>query len=88
MDAAGNERDAVNETISIFSDRLRTPLTAIVAQVEMLIGGDYGAMSAAQHKALELVRRNNTQLLHVIEDAERSIARVAEDPLDHHPERG
>lgn len=75
MSAAKNERDAVNETIATVSDRLRTPLTAIVAQVHMLSNGDYGPLSPEQRKALELVQRNSTRLLRVIEDAERSLSR-------------
>lgn len=74
MHAGGSAYDPIDETIAIFSDRLRTPLTAVVAQVEMLLGGEYGELSPEQHKALEMVRRNNTRLLRVIEDAERSLA--------------
>jgi signal transduction histidine kinase len=73
MSAGWDERDAVNEAVAVVPDRLRKPLTAIVAQVEMLIGGDYGALSAEQRDALEMVRRNNARLLCVIEDAERSV---------------
>jgi signal transduction histidine kinase len=71
----GEQRDAVIETIAIFSDRVRTPLTAIWAQVAMLLDGDHGALSPEQRKALEMVQRNSTRLLQVIEDAEQSLAR-------------
>ena len=75
--AAGDERDPVTETIAILSDRLRTPLTAIRAQVAMLLDGDHGSLSPDQRKALEVVQRNSTRLLHVIEAAEQSLARSA-----------
>jgi signal transduction histidine kinase len=75
--AAGGERDPVIETIAIFSDRLRTPLTIISAQVAMLLDGDYGSLSPEQQKALEVVERNDSRLLQVIQDAEQSLARSA-----------
>jgi len=81
---ADDERDPVIETIAIFSDRLRTPLTAISAQVAMLLDGDYGSLSPEQRKALEVVQRNDSRLLHVIEDAERSLARSTGN-LEGHP---
>jgi signal transduction histidine kinase len=71
----GEQRDAVIETIAIFSDRLRTPLTAIWAQTAVLLDGDYGSLSPEQRKALEVVQRNGRRLLEVIEDAEQSLAR-------------
>jgi signal transduction histidine kinase len=79
---AGGERDAVIETIAIFSDRLdhRTPLTAIWAQATMLLDGDHGPLSPEQRKALEMVQRNSTRLLQVIEDAEESLAREHQGP--------
>lgn len=73
MSAGRDERDLVNEAVSVVSDRLRTPLTAIVAQVEMLIRGEYGPVSDEQGNALEMVRRNNARLLCVIGAAERSV---------------
>lgn len=76
----GNERDTVVETIAIFSDRLRTPLTAVWAQVAMLLDGDYGSLSSEQRQALEVAQRNSTRLLQVIEDAEQSLARAAQNP--------
>jgi signal transduction histidine kinase len=82
---AGKERDPVIETIAIFSDRLRTPLTAIWAQVAMLLDGDHGSLSAEQRNALEVVQRNSTRLLQVIEDAEQSLARSIENPEGHRP---
>jgi signal transduction histidine kinase len=84
---AGDERDPVIETIATFSDRLRTPLTAIWAQVAMLLDGDHGSLSPEQRKALEVVQRNNTRLLQVIEDAEQSLARSVRNLEGHHPER-
>lgn len=82
---AGDERDPVIETIAIFSDRLRTPLSIIWAQVAMLLDGDYGSLSPDQRKALEVVQRNNGRLLHVIEEAEQSLARSAGNPEGHNP---
>jgi signal transduction histidine kinase len=73
--ATRGERDAVLETIAMFSDRLRTPLTAIWAQAAMLLDGDHGPLSPEQRNALEMVQRNSTRLLQVIEDAEESLAR-------------
>ena len=75
--AGGEERDPVTETIAMFSDRLRNPLTVISAQVAMLLDGDYGSLSPEQRKALEVVQRNDSRLLHVIENAEQSLARSA-----------
>lgn len=81
--AAGETRDPVTETIAIFSDRLRTPLTAIWGQVAMLLDGDHGSLSPEQRKALEVVQRNNSRLLHVIEDAEQSLTRSDENLEGH-----
>jgi signal transduction histidine kinase len=62
---ASNDRDAVvSEAVAVFSDRLRTPLTAITAQVAMLLDGDYGSLSGEQRNALELVQRSSARLLH------------------------
>jgi signal transduction histidine kinase len=83
--AAGDERDPVTETIAIFSDRLRNPLTVISAQVAMLLDGDYGSVSPEQHKALEVVKRNDNRLLQVIQDAEQSLARSLANLEDHQP---
>lgn len=73
--ATDEEREAVIETIAIFSDRLRTPLTAIWAQAAMLLDGDHGPLSPEQRKAIERLQRNGRRLLEVIEDAEKSLAR-------------
>lgn len=78
--AANGKSDSVIETIAIFSDQLRTPLTPIWAHVAMLLGGDYGPLSAEQRKALEIVQRNSARLLEVIEHAEQSLARSVENP--------
>ena len=86
--AVGDEHDRVIETIAIFSDRLRTPLTIIWGRVAMLLGGDHGSLSPEQRKALEVVQRNNPRLLEVIEDAEQSLARSAEKPGRSAPRRG
>ena len=87
MPNVAEERDPVIETIAIFSDRLRTPLTAIWAHVAMLLDGDHGSLSPEQRKALEVVQRNNSSLLQMIEDAEQSLARSVRKLEGHHPER-
>ena len=84
---AGDEHDRVIETIAIFSDRLRTPLTIIWGHVAMLLGGDHGSLSPEQRNALEVVQRNNSRLLETIEEAEQSLARSAANPGRSAPRR-
>jgi signal transduction histidine kinase len=88
QNVAGDERDPVIETIATFSDQPRTPLNPIRGHVAMLLGGDYGPLSSEQGKALEVVQRDSTRLLGVIEHAEQSLARAGDKPEDRLPRHG
>jgi two-component system, OmpR family, phosphate regulon sensor histidine kinase PhoR len=59
---------AKSEFVSSVSHELRTPLTSIVGYLELLADGDYGELAAPQREALEVVRRNSSRLLGLIED--------------------
>jgi hypothetical protein len=61
MNPAGSDRDPITDTISTFSDRLRTPLTVIVAQVEMAPRRRPRPAELQQRAALERVRRNSAR---------------------------
>ncbi len=50
------------------SHELRTPLTSISGYHELLVDGDFGDVSDAQHVALGIIGRNATRLRGLIED--------------------
>ena len=50
------------------SHELRTPLTSISGYLELLVDGDFGAVSDGQHVALDIIGRNATRLRGLIED--------------------
>ena len=50
------------------SHELRTPLTSISGYLELLVDGDFGDVSDAQHVALDIIGRNATRLRGLIED--------------------
>ena len=67
---------------------LKTPLTSIIATLEMLADGDLGAVSASQQGALRDTENKAQELLHLIEDL-LEVARIEEtsisldlEPLD------
>jgi hypothetical protein len=61
MNPAGSDRDPITDTISTFSDRLRTPLTVIVAQVKMAPRRRPRPAELQQRAARERVRRNSAR---------------------------
>jgi signal transduction histidine kinase len=65
MQELGN---AQNDFVSRISHELRSPLTAVLGYVELLIDGAPGAQNAEQLRMLSVVQRNSRQLLGLIED--------------------
>jgi signal transduction histidine kinase len=56
------------EFLSVTSHELRTPITPISTQVEMLLGEFFGKLTDEQKHSLEMVQRNVEQLNHLISD--------------------
>jgi len=56
------------EFLSVTSHELRTPITPMSSEVEMLLGEFFGKLTDEQKKSLELVQRNITHLDHLISD--------------------
>jgi signal transduction histidine kinase len=57
-----------NRFLARVSHELRTPLNAIIGYTDMNVAGYYGELNVDQLDALERVRRNGRQLLHLIND--------------------
>lgn len=64
---------------------LKTPLTSILATMEMLLDGDFGAMSDTQRKALGDSESKAEDLLALIEDL-LEVSRIEETQIELHPE--
>lgn len=77
-----------SEFVATVSHELRTPLTLIVGEVEMLIDGDRGELTATQGKGVDAIGRNSERLLLLIEDLltlsriETSVLRLHRAPVD------
>jgi PAS domain S-box-containing protein len=56
------------EFVATVSHELRTPLASIIGEVELLIDGDRGELSATQAQGMEVVGRNSERLLALIND--------------------
>jgi len=56
------------EFISITSHELRSPMTPMRAQLQMLIGGYYGKLNKKQEESLDIVARNTERLDNIIVD--------------------
>lgn len=52
--------------IDIISHQLRTPLTAVNWNLEMLLNGEYGKMDETQHKFLEITHSASLEITHRI----------------------
>ncbi len=75
------EVDRVKDTfVSSVSHELRTPITSIVGYLEMLGGGDFGALTDAQADAVRRVSVNSSRLLLLIDDL-LTLSRVEDDGL-------
>ena len=59
---------AKTEFLSITSHELRSPMTPMKAQLEMMLEGYYGRLTARQRESLNIVLRNTNRLDKVIED--------------------
>lgn len=57
-----------DDFVATVSHELRTPLASIIGDTEMLADGDFGELSANQHRAVEVIDRNGHRLLSLIED--------------------
>jgi hypothetical protein len=67
--------DPSDVAIAELSDRLRTPLTSIVGQVELLLTGELGVLVNGQRDAIETIRRSGERLFELIQEAEARVAR-------------
>jgi len=56
------------EFLSITSHELRSPMTPMQAQLQMLLGEYYGKLNAKQKNAMEIVSRNTKRLDNIIVD--------------------
>jgi signal transduction histidine kinase len=56
------------EFLSVTSHELRTPITPISSQVEMLLGEFFGKLTDEQKHSLEMIQRNVSQLDNLISD--------------------
>ncbi|PIN85675.1 MAG: hypothetical protein COV47_00975 [Candidatus Diapherotrites archaeon CG11_big_fil_rev_8_21_14_0_20_37_9] len=59
---------AKTEFISITSHELRSPMTPMKAQLQMLEHGYFGKLNAKQSKSVELILKNAEHLDHIIQD--------------------
>lgn len=59
---------AKTEFLSITSHELRSPMTPMQAQLQMLMGGYYGELNEKQKKSLDIVTRNTKRLDDIIVD--------------------
>lgn len=59
---------AKTEFLSITSHELRSPMTPMKAQLQMVMGEYFGKLSQKQKDALEIVLRNTTRLDNIIQD--------------------
>jgi hypothetical protein len=63
------ELDTVkNDFVAMVSHDLRTPLTSIVGNIELVLDGDAGTVSTPQRRLLEAVSRNGRRLQNLIGD--------------------
>lgn len=60
--------DAKTEFLSITSHELRTPITPIRAQLEMLKNGYFGELTEKQKESIEVIIRNTDRLDNIITD--------------------
>jgi signal transduction histidine kinase len=69
MDEERNEIDKTkSEFISITSHELRTPITPMKAQLQMLEQGYFGDLSSKQKESVQIILRNAERLNRIIED--------------------
>lgn len=59
---------AKTELLSITSHELRSPMTPMKAQLQMLLGGYFGKLNKKQREAADIVLRNTTRLDKIIQD--------------------
>lgn len=57
-----------NDFVAMVSHDLRTPLTSIVGNTELLLDGDAGSLSPSQQRLLEAVDRNSRRLDNLVSD--------------------
>ena len=60
--------NAKTKFLSITSHELRSPMTPMKAQLQMLLGQYFGRLNKKQKEALDIVLRNTTRLDKIIED--------------------
>jgi len=69
MDAERKQLEkSKTEFLSITSHELRSPMTPMKAQLQMLLGGYFGKLNAKQKEALKIAERNTLRLDQIIVD--------------------
>ena len=70
-----------SELVAIASHQLRTPLTAIRGNVEMLIDESYGTLNVQQHELLSDIEISSTRLIGMVNDM-LDITKIEQGKLD------
>lgn len=77
-----------NDFVSMVSHELRTPLTAIKGYVDLMLGGDTGALNPGTREYLEIVANNSIRLLRLINELldidriESGMVELKKEPVD------
>jgi PAS domain S-box-containing protein len=77
-----------NDFVSMVSHELRTPLTAIKGYVDLMLGGDTGALNPGTREYLEIVANNSVRLLRLINELldidriESGLVELKREPVD------
>ena len=58
-----------NEFHSTISQRLRSPLSAILGYTDLLIGEELGELNASQRKAIQTCRRSVMRVFNLVDEA-------------------
>lgn len=58
--------DVRSKFISILAHQLRTPLTSVNWNLEMMLNGDFGELDEAQHKFLQVTYQASVEIIHRI----------------------
>ncbi|HYV97951.1 MAG TPA: hybrid sensor histidine kinase/response regulator [Gemmatimonadaceae bacterium] len=88
-DALRNQRELVktrDDLVKMIVHDLKTPLSAVIATLEMVVDGDFGALNDEQRKALGDAERQAEDLLSLIENL-LEITKVEQSQMALTPER-
>ena len=66
--AARNEEFIKQDTLTLISHKLRTPLGVISGNISLLQDGLYGALNQEQKKAIDTVSKQSSLLISMVEE--------------------